>query len=321
MNPSRLLLPSSPRPPRTARRRNIDLIGVPLDLGAGRRGVDMGPSAFRIAGLAGKLTHLGHKVRDGGDLFVPNPEVSRTGARNLKFLPEIVKVCRALHERVRRSMDAGRLPLTLGGDHSLAIGSLAGVAAHHRARGTHFGLLWVDAHGDVNTPETTPSGNIHGMPLAASLGLGARALTRLGGFAPKVAAERTVLIGVRDLDPGEKTILRDSGITVFTMKEVDGLGMSAVVERALSVVTRGTAGFHLSFDLDAIDPSLTPGVGTAVPGGINYREAHLLMEMIADSGQLASFDLVELNPILDNRNVSGEIGVELALSALGKRIL
>ena len=298
----------------------VQIIGVPLDLGAGRRGVDMGPSAMRIAGLAQAIERLGYRVVDAGDLEIPIAEVAEMGATDQRYLNEIAATCEQLSVMVRDAMAGGRLPLSIGGDHSLAVGSIAGVAMHLGPRDERFGLLWIDAHGDLNTPETTPSGNIHGMPVAVSLGLGDPRLTRIGGLSPKVSPDHVALIGVRALDEGERRIIQETGVRVFSMRDVDVEGISAVMEEALETVTDGTVGFHLSFDMDAIDPTFAPGVGTRVRGGLDYREGHLALEIAADTELLISADLVEVNPIFDNRNHTAEFGAELILSALGKSI-
>ncbi|WP_029421634.1 arginase [Alicyclobacillus macrosporangiidus] len=295
----------------------VRIIGVPSDYGQGRRGVDMGPSAIRYAGLRENLRRMGIDVMDLGDVPVPTPETRHIDNEKLKYLDEVVAVCTALCERVREVVAAGQIPLVLGGDHSIAIGSLAGVAA----AGKRFGVIWFDAHGDMNTDETTPSGNIHGMPLAASLGLGHPSLTELCGPAPKVKAQHVVLVGARSIDPDEARLIRQSGITVFTMAEIDRLGMGAVMEQAIRIAGDGTDGIHLSLDLDAIDPMFAPGVGTPVNGGVTYREGHLAMELLAASGRLLSVDVVEVNPILDHRNQTGRMAVELVESLLGKRVM
>ena len=299
----------------------VDIIGVPLDLGADRRGVDMGPSALRIAGLGDRLTALGYAVTDRGNLAAPVRETRHPGDAGKKYIDDIAGVCRRLLETATASLAAGALPLVLGGDHSLAAGSVAASAAAARQRDERLGLLWIDAHGDMNTPDTSPSGNVHGMPLAALLGPEPVELSAIGGVSPAVDAARTVLIGVRDLDPAEREHVVASGAQVFTMEDVDRLGMATVAERALELTGRDTDGLHVSFDLDVCDPSIAPGVGTPVRGGISYREAHLVMETVAGSGRLRALDLVELNPTLDDRNATAELGVELVLSALGLRIL
>ena len=299
----------------------VDVIGVPLDLGADRRGVDMGPSALRIAGLGDRLAALGYAVTDRGNLDAPVRETRRPGDPGKKYVDEIAAVCRRLFETTFTSLTAEALPLVLGGDHSLSAGSVAATAAAARQHDERLGLLWIDAHGDMNTPRISPSGNVHGMPLAALLGSEPAELSAVGGVSPAVDAARTVLIGVRNLDPAEREHVVASGIHVFTMKDVDRLGMATVAERALELTGRDADGLHVSFDLDVCDPSIAPGVGTPVRGGLSYREAHLLMETVADSRRLRALDLVELNPTLDDRNATAELGVELVLSALGLRIL
>ncbi len=299
----------------------VHLIGVPLDLGGGRRGVDMGPSAVRIAGLAERLTELGCKVVDRGDIDSPIPEIKASGDPKKKYLKEIARVCTKLHQRVLQSLDEGALPLVIGGDHSLAAGSVGASADYAAARQGDIGLIWVDAHADMNTPQTTLSGNVHGMPLAALLGQEPQELSKIGSAFPKVKPEKTVLIGIRNLDEAEKTQVRDAGVHVFTMKDVDTLGIATVIERAIAITTAGTVGIHVSFDLDVCDPSIAPGVGTPVKGGLNYREAHMVMELLAETNRVIAIDLVEINPILDIRNQTAVLGAELALSALGMRIL
>ena len=300
----------------------VHIIGVPLDLGGNRRGVDMGPSAMRIAGLAERLVRLGRPVVDRGDLPSPIPETQEWRDERQKYIHDIAKVCQQLYETASRSLDDGAMPLVLGGDHSLAAGSVA--AAAHWARNDRklpIGLLWIDAHGDMNTPATTNSGNVHGMPLAALLGPDPSDLSNIGGFSPKVLPAHTVLIGVRNLDEREKVAVRDSHVHVFTMKDIDRQGIASIVEQAVELAGNGTAGIHVSFDLDACDPAIAPGVGTPVKGGLDYREAHMVMEIVADSGLLTSLDLVEVNPTLDVRNTTAQLGAELAASALGMKIL
>lgn len=299
----------------------VRIIGVPMDLGQDRRGVDMGPSALRVAGLNARLRALGYSVEDMGNIAVRVPEEMQVGEKRAKYLPEIAETCKELAQVVARALDEGCLPILLGGDHSLAIGSLAGVSAHFRPRGEKIGCLWLDAHGDMNTPETTISGNVHGMPLACSLGFGPPELTKILGYGPKVAAENCALVGVRDFDTKEKKVVREAGLRVFTMREIDERGMRAVMEEAVARATQDTAGFAASLDMDFVDPADAPGVGTPVRGGVTYREAHLAMEMIADSGKLASLEVVEINPVIDEHNKTAQLGVELMLSALGKKIL
>jgi arginase len=300
---------------------DIHLIGVPLDLGAGRRGVDMGPSAVRIAGVRERLERLGYRVTDTGDVPVPIPESADPGDPRAHYLPQIAQVTTELADRVTAAMEAGAVPLVLGGDHSLSIGSIAGAARWAREQDADLGLLWFDAHADMNTNETTPSGNIHGMPLAASLGYGDPALTDICGFSPKVRWDRTVLIGARDVDRGERALIREAGIRTFTMREIDEDGIVPVLEEALAIVGEGTAGFLVSWDMDFVDPNFAPGVGTAVKGGVDYREGHLALEIVSDTDGMIAMDLVETNPILDERNRTGRLGMELILSAFGKTIL
>ncbi|MHC4450638.1 MAG: arginase [Planctomycetota bacterium] len=300
--------------------KTVGLLGVPLDLGAGRRGTDMGPSAIRIAGLNRGLEKLGITVDDHGYVAVPAPETRKAGRTDLRFAKEIHHVCVRLRDRVRGIMAGGACPLVLGGDHSIAMGTVAGVAKHHAERDEKIGLLWVDAHADLNTPNSSPTGNVHGMPLATILGNGDPLLMGIGPSGPWVDPKNVAIIGLRDVDVGEKKWIRDHGLRVFSMKQLDRRGISACIQDALEVVTNGTAGFHLSFDMDSLDPDEAPGVGTPVPGGLTYREAHLACELAADTGNLCSLEIVETNPILDERNVTGKLAVELALSALGKTI-
>lgn len=295
----------------------VSIIGMPMDLGQGRRGVDMGPSAIRYAALQQIICDLGFDIEDLGDVTIPSPESLVIRDQNLKYLHEITQVCEELANRVSNVIERKRFPLVLGGDHSMAIGTVAGAAKHFK----NMGLIWFDAHGDLNTGETSPSGNIHGMSLAASLGIGHPLLTQLGGFAPKVRPENVVLLGARELDLGEQQLIRDLGIKVFTMHEIDRLGMARVMEETIQIVSKGTEGVHLSLDLDGLDPSDCPGVGTPVPGGITYRESHLAMEMLADSGILTSAEFVEVNPILDQSNLTAKVAVALISSMLGKKIL
>jgi len=299
----------------------VHIIGVPLDLGGNRRGTDMGPSAFRIAGLAEQLTTLGVKVVDKGDVPSPIPEKKGAGDPHKRYVREIAKVCQRVFHTSLASFSEGAMPIVLGGDHSLGAGSVAAASAHMRKSGKPLGLIWVDAHADMNNPSSSESGNVHGMPLAALLGTGPSELAHFGDASPAVLAKHTVLVGIRNLDEIEKQIVRASKVQVFTMKDVDRLGIAEVMERAIAIATRGTGGFHVSYDLDACDPTVAPGVGTPVKGGLSYREAHVVMEMVAETGKLTSFDLVEVNPTLDIRNTTAEFGTELALSALGKSIL
>src|SRR5450755_1000639 len=277
--------------------RKIRVIGVPLDLGQSRRGVDMGPSAVRVAGLEARLEALGHEVEDGGNVSVAIPEQKKEGDTHAKYLKEITATCTKHAELVVKTLEAGKVPLALGGDHSMAARIISGVARFYRRKNQHIGLIWIDAHTDITTPETSPSGNVHGMPLAALLGLGPDLLSNLYGYSPKIAPENTVLIGVRDIDAAERANIRRAGVAeVYTMRDIDERGMRAVMEEALRAAGRGTAGYHVSLDMDWIDPEDAPGVGTPVRGGATYREAHLAMEILADHGHLLSFEMVEVNP-------------------------
>lgn len=296
---------------------NIGLIGVPMDLGADRRGVDMGPSAIRYAGLEQRLEQLGYMIHDEGDLVVQRPKQIATSGTHLKYLGEIARVNCALRDAVSAQMEKGHFPLVIGGDHSIAIGTLAGVMQHQK----NTGVIWYDAHGDCNTGETSPSGNIHGMPLAIGLGVGHPVLTAIRGKRPPLRPENVVIIGVRSLDPGEKKLIKELGVKVYTMHEIDRLGMSQVMDEALDIVSKGTDGVHLSLDLDALDPHQAPGVGTPVIGGISYRESHLAMEMIAERCILTSAEFVEVNPILDEMNRTAKIAVELMGSLFGEKLL
>lgn len=297
---------------------NIAMIGVPMDLGADRRGVDMGPSAIRCAGLETKLQEIGYAVYDRGDLIVRRERASpQYHGSNLKYLDEIARVNAELCDAVAEEVGLGRFPLILGGDHSIAIGSIAGLRQHKR----EIGVIWYDSHGDLNTADTSPSGNIHGMPLAVALGYGHDRLTAIGGAASHIKPENVVIIGARSLDQGERSFLKVQGITVFSMHELDRLGMSRVMEQTLDIVTRTTDGVHLSFDLDALDPYYAPGVGTPVAGGISFRESHLAMELLAAAGAVTSVDVVEVNPILDTRNQTASTAVALLGSLFGETIL
>ena len=297
------------------------LIGVPLDLGGNRRGVDMGPSAIRIATLAEQLGGLGVTVVDKGDIPTPLPETKGPGDPRKRYVKEIAKVCQRLFQTSLASLHDGALPIVLGGDHSLGAGSVAATAAWMATRQQPLGVIWVDAHADINSPATSPSGNVHGMPLAALLGGEPHELSRIGGDGPSIRPEHTVLVGIRNLDDREKEIVKASGVHAFTMKDIDRLGIAEVMDRALAAASEGTGGVHVSFDLDVCDPAIAPGVGTPVKGGLDYREAHFVMEAVAESGRLVALDLVEVNPALDLRNTTAELATELALSAFGKRIL
>jgi arginase len=302
--------------------KEIHIIGVPLDLGGNRRGVDMGPSALRIAGLAEQLARLGLTVVDKGDLPTPIPETEKEHDDRKKYVRAIEKVCTKVYQTALESLVEGAMPLMLGGDHSLGAGSVGAASAWAKQTSDKpIGLLWVDAHGDMNTPATTTSGNVHGMPLAALLGKDPAELARIGGMSPKVQPAHVVLIGVRNLDEREKVAVRDSHVHVFTMKDIDRQGIASIAEQAVKLAGAGTAGIHVSLDMDVCDPAIAPGVGTPVKGGLDYREAHTLMEIIADSGLITSLDVVEVNPTLDVRNQTAQLGTELALSALGMKIL
>ncbi|MHB1839897.1 MAG: arginase [Acidobacteriaceae bacterium] len=303
-------------------RRKIRILGVPLDLGQSRRGVDMGPSAVRVAGLQARLEALGHQVQDGGNISVEIAEMQSMGEQDAKYLHAITETCAREAQQVMETLAAGQTPVVLGGDHSIAVGTVSGVAEFYRRKKEKIGLIWIDAHADINTPQTSPSGNVHGMPVAALTGLGPDELKNIFGWSPKVAPENVVLIGVRDIDATEKENIRRAGITeVYTMRDIDERGMRTVMEEALRAAGRGTAGYHISLDMDWIDPEDAPGVGTPVRGGATYREAHLAMEIIADDGRMLSFELVEVNPVIDEHNRTADLAVELTSSAFGKKIL
>jgi len=301
--------------------KHIRIIGVPLDLGQSRRGVDMGPSAMRVAGLEAKLEALGYEVKDSGNVPVALAETKSEGDPHAKYLKEITETCSKEADLVLKTLESGAIPVVLGGDHSIAAGTVSGVAEFYRSKHQHIGLLWIDAHTDINTPDSSPSGNVHGMPLGAIMGLFPSPLSDLYGFSPKVQPQNCVLVGVRDVDHRERENIKKSGVHVFTMRDIDERGMRAVMEEALRLAGRGTVGYHVSLDLDWIDPEDAPGVGTPVWGGATYREGHLAMEIIADHGRMLSFEMVEVNPVLDERNQTAELAVELALSAFGKKIL
>lgn len=299
----------------------ISILGAPLDLGAGRRGVDMGPSALRLAGLNQKLSSLGYEVEDLGNVPVAQQESTPTGAENAKYLPQIAKTCANLAGMVESVVNADKFPLVLGGDHSIAVGTVSGVGHVFRNRGEKIGLIWIDAHADMNTPESSPSGNVHGMPLACCIGRGPKELTAMFDYAPKVEGRNVALIGIRDVDQRERLVLRESGVTAFTMRDIDERGLGHVMDQAIALATEGTGGFHLSLDMDSVDPDEAPGVGTPVRGGITYREAHLAMETVCDSSRMISMEVVEVNPVLDDANRTALLGVELVMSAMGKKIL
>lgn len=296
--------------------KNISIVGVPMDLGADRRGVDMGPSAIRYAGVVARLEMMGMHIEDKGDIHVNRPH-RYTETENHKYLDEVVEANTKLANVVSDIMQEGRFPLVLGGDHSIALGTIGGVAKNVN----DLGVIWFDAHGDLNTGETSPSGNIHGMPLAASLGYGHERLVGIAGFSPKIKPENVVIIGARSLDEGERELIKRLGIKVFTMHEIDKLGMARVMDEAISHVSKHTKGVHLSLDLDGLDPHDAPGVGTPVIGGISYREGHLAMEMLAEANILCSAEFVEVNPILDQQNMTARVAVALMSSAFGDKLL
>jgi arginase len=298
---------------------NIAIIGAPLDLGQDRRGVDMGPSALRVAGLNARVASLGYAVEDLGNVHVEQAEAWPEGDVHAKYLAQIAAACDAIALRVDDALRRGRVPLVLGGDHSVAVGTVSGVARHFRPQ--TIGLIWLDAHADMNTPESSPSGNIHGMPLACILGMGPSQLADLARFRPMVAPQNAVIVGLRDVDEMEKPQVRESGIRAFTMRDIDERGLRTVMEEAIRLASDGTAGFHVSLDLDFVDPKDAPGVGTPVRGGATYREAHLAMEMICDSRRMVSLEVVEVNPVIDEANRTADLAVELIMSGLGKRIL
>lgn len=302
-------------------RSRIAIIGAPLDLGQDRRGVDMGPSALRVANLYRRIAALGYEVQDYGNVPVVEAESQQAGRPSARFVPQITATCLRLGEMVEHALEHGQSPLVLGGDHSVAIGTIAGVSRFHRMRGERIGLIWIDAHADMNTPETSPSGNVHGMPLACVVGMGPQELMDLFGYAPKVEPRNVALVGLRDVDQLEKPHVRSSGVRAFTMRDIDERGMRAVMLEAINIASEGTAGFHLSLDMDFIDPQYAPGVGTPVRGGGTYRETHLAMELMCDSGRMLSMEAVEVNPVIDEVNRTADLAVELILSALGKRIL
>jgi len=299
----------------------VHIINVPLDLGASRRGTDAGPSAFRIAGLNDAIRRLGYTIASETDIPVPTMETRHLDNSSARFKDEILSVCEELANKTKGSLDDGEIPLVIGGDHSIAMGTVSGAAAHFRQAKQKLGLIWFDAHGDMNLPETSPTGNIHGMPLAHLLGYGDPQLSSILGANPAVAPENVALIGIRDIDRVEREFINRSGINAFTMRDIDQFGMSEISLRALDVVNAGTAGFHVSFDLDGCDPDVIPGSGTLVPGGVSFREAHLLLEECASDGRMTSMEVVELNPFLDQANISAERAVTLIQSALGRSIL
>jgi arginase len=303
------------------RPKHIAIIGAPLDLGAGRRGVDMGPSAMRVANLNGRLAELGYQVEDLGNVPVIQRESEAEVQPRAKYLPQIAETCTTVAEIVDRALSAGKLPLVLGGDHSIAVGTVSGASHYFRSRGEKLGLIWIDAHTDMNTPESSPSGNVHGMPLACCIGRGPKELTEIFGYSPKVNPANVALVGIRSVDTAERDIVQRSGVHAFTMRDIDERGMRSVFEEAIRVASDGTAGIHVSLDMDAVDPQEAPGVGTPIQGGITYREAHLAMEMLGDTGRVVSLEVVEVNPVIDEANRTAILAVELVMSAMGKRIL
>jgi arginase len=301
--------------------QKIRIIGVPMDLGQSRRGVDMGPSALRVAGLQARIKQLGLQVEDIGNISVKQPEELPYGEKRAKYLNEIAETCKDLAEIVQKTLEEGFLPLALGGDHSIAVGVVSGVAAHYRKQQKKIGYVWLDAHGDMNTPETSPSGNVHGMPLAAVMGYGAPELMDLLGFRPKVEPRNVAIVGVRDLDARERRLVKESGVHVFTMRDIDERGLRDVMTEAIRCASDDTDGIAVSLDMDFVDPADAPGVGTPVRGGVTYREAHLAMETLSDSKSMVSLEVVEINPVIDEHNRTALLGVEMVLSGLGKKIL
>jgi arginase len=301
--------------------RRVSLLGVPLGFGASMAGVDIGPAALRVARLNQRIAQLGYEVRDLGDMRIARPQTLAEPQEKLKYLREVTTACEDLSVEVQTILSGGELPLVLGGDHSIAIGSISGASAFYRERSQALGLIWFDAHADMNTPETTPSGNIHGMPLAALLGYGAPELTHVAGFAPKLDPRYCAHVGARDVDQGERELIRKLGIRFFTMREIDERGMSACMDEAIAIASQAPAGYCVTLDVDALDPGDAPGSGTLVRGGLSYRESHLAMEKIAEAGGMRMLEVVEINTALDVNNRTAELGVELILSALGKTIL
>jgi arginase len=298
-------------------RKKISIIGVPMDLGQARRGVDMGPSAIRYAGVVDRLEELNYEIEDLGDIQIGRPErLGENSVDNLRNLKAVAEASEKLSNTVDNIISEDRFPLVFGGDHSIAIGTLSGVAKHYK----NLGVIWYDAHGDLNTADTSPSGNIHGMPLAVSLGIGHSALTKIGGYEPKVKPENIVIIGARSLDDGEKELIREKGIKVYTMHEIDRMGMTAVMEETIAYLSERTDGVHLSLDLDGLDPHDAPGVGTPVIGGISYRESHLAMEMLEEAKLVTSAEFVEVNPILDDKNKTASVAVALMGSLFGEKL-
>src|SRR5919205_1653902 len=305
----------------TTPQKSVSILGVPLGYGASMAGVDIGPAALRVARLHQRISRLGYTVHDLGDMRLERPQTFPEEGEKLKYVREISNACEQLAAEVENILNSGQLPLVLGGDHSIAIGSFAGVASYYKKQQQTLGLIWFDAHADMNTPDSTPSGNIHGMPLATLLGYGTPELTNVAGFAPKLDPQLCAHVGARDIDPGERELIRKLGIRFFTMREIDERGMKECMDEAIAIASRATGGYAVTFDVDALDPGDAPGSGTLVRGGLTYREAHLAMEKIAEAGGMRSLEIVEINTALDINNRTAELGVELILSALGKTIL
>lgn len=302
-------------------KENVSIIGFPMDLGADRRGVDMGPSALRIAGLQTKLEALGYKVNDLGDIKIEIMEKQKIKNPKLKYLDEIIKTSKMLADKIEKVLEKGEFPICLGGDHSMALGTISGIASYCRNKKLKLGVIWIDAHSDMNTDETSPSGNIHGMPLAALMGLGCDELVNFLGFSPKILPENCALIGIRSVDEAEKMNIKKLKVPIYTMTDIDKLGIHRIIAKVLKQFREKVDHIHISFDVDSVDPSVAPGVGTPVPGGLSYREAHLLMETIAECGCMSSLEIAEVNPILDHKNQSASFIAELIASSMGQRIL
>ncbi|MEZ8129714.1 arginase [Enterovibrio norvegicus] len=302
--------------------KSIQIIGVPLDLGASRRGTDGGPSAVRIAGLGEQLKKMGYRISQEVDVTVPSMESrpTETGS-TMRFRSEILQVCRDLALVTRDALTKGHVPLIVGGDHSIAMGSISGIADYYQQQNQNIGLVWFDAHADMNIPGISPSGNVHGMPLSHLMGYGDKDFTGILSANPKIKPENVALVGVRDIDDKEKELIRESGVHLFSMRDIDEMGMNKVSDEIINIVTKDTVGFHVSFDVDGCDPEVIPGSGTLVPGGVTYREAHLLLEKCAETNLITSLDLVELNPFLDKGNISAERAVSLILSAFGQSVI
>ena len=300
---------------------NIAIIGFPIDLGSGRRGVDMGPSALRIAGLQNKLKDLGYKVNDTGDIKIEIMERQKIGNLKLRYIDEILKTSNTLAAKVESVLDKNNFPLCIGGDHSMALGTIAGISSYCKKNNLKLGVIWIDAHTDMNTDKTSPSGNIHGMPLAALLGLGNKNLVDICGFSPKLQPENCAIVGIRSIDEEEKKNIKKLKIPVYTMTEIDKMGIHRIINKILGQFGKTVDHIHVSFDVDSVDPTVAPGVGTPVPGGLSYREAHLLMESIAECGCMSSLEIAELNPILDHENKSAVFTTDLIASSMGQRIL